>query len=155
MQKYYLIGSSYNKIIEDENKYLMDNEIFNIYLSNRIKKIALYNTKKDLLTGKISFSCSNKESKNISRDIIIRDVFIGDTTKFVSDIKDNEQYYIRKVDAICIYHKDDCDKCKAIEKVKKVCEIYLFNNPDLELVSIEDNDLGINNENQDINYNTV
>ena len=30
-----------------------------------------------------------------------------------------------------------------------------INNPDLELVSIEDNDLGINNENQNINYNTV
>jgi len=96
MQKYYLIGSSSNKIIEDENKYLMDNEIFNIYLSNRSKKIALYNTKKDLLTGKISFYCSNKESKNISRDIIECDVSIGDPNKFVSDIKDNEQYYIRK-----------------------------------------------------------
>ena len=94
MQQYYLIGYSYNKIIEDENKYLMDDEILNICSLNKFdKKLALYNTKKELSTGRISFFCVNKESKNISRDIIQGNVFIGDPTKFFLDVKENDQYY--------------------------------------------------------------
>jgi len=49
---------------------------------------------------------------------------------------------------ICEKHKEECDKFNAFEKVKKVCEMYLFNRLDIEIVGIKDNDecCGTNND---------
>jgi len=59
-------------------------------------------------------------------------------------------------DSVCEIHKEECNKSNAFEKVKKVCEIYLFNRSDIEIVRIKDwhECCGINNDGS-INYGTI
>jgi|688.fasta_scaffold317338_2 hypothetical protein len=56
-------------------------------------------------------------------------------------------------ESICEKHKEECNNANAFEKVKKVCEMYLFNRMDIEIVSIKDNDECCRTNN--VNYGVI